>query len=223
MAEFKDITEEFKNAKPAEKMLLIGSLVAVAGIGLYVYFQNKAQQAATQTYTAPPVPTGATNQASVPGFPTLTGGQIPILPPGYNVLYDANGSVVAYQPSTTPAPAQVTCGPNQTQLGNVCLDNPAAPQTPQQQCAANGGNWMGFGSFGSCSYQNLPNSSSFFAHGLYGGYGGSDVKNPNPWGNPKAVVAGGNGRHGAKPPVATMVPKRQIRSTGGVLGKTYGR
>lgn len=114
-----DLTNEWKQAKPGERIIIVGAVVGVGALAWYFYTQNKG--AASTTVNAPGqqgqgAPAGGGQQA---GFPTIPSGQIPVLPAGINPIYDANGSVVGYGPgaqtppstsATTPTPADTGTG-----------------------------------------------------------------------------------------------------------------
>jgi len=97
-----DLTNEWKHAKPPEKAFIVIAVLAVGGIGYYVYTQNK--NAGTSTTNAPGQNTGTSGGGGqTSGFPTIPQGQTPVLPPGISPIYDANGNVIAYGPSGTPS------------------------------------------------------------------------------------------------------------------------
>ena len=120
MKEF--LTKKF-GGLPAWSWLLIG----VAGIGagyLLIRWQNSKTNAATAGLTANTTPdlttgnTSGTETNSATGtvdsngvidnpFPetNVNGSQIPIIPPGYQAVYDQNGNIVGFEPiPTTPTP-----------------------------------------------------------------------------------------------------------------------
>ena len=119
MAATGDLIEEFKNAKPPEKTVILLGIAAVGGIGLYLYIKNKGASAAAATD-----PNAATTQQTS-GYPTANG--VPVLPNGVNPLYDPNGNLTGYQNQTTPG-SQGTPGPQ----------GPPGPPGP----AAHPANWF---------------------------------------------------------------------------------
>jgi hypothetical protein len=106
MGETGDILQEFKNAKPPEKAVIVLGGLAVVGIGIYLYTKGNAAASAANAATGS---TSATGQAA--GYPTANG--VPVLPGGTNPLYDPNGNLVGYQ--------------NQPTTGN---QGPTGPQGP---------------------------------------------------------------------------------------------
>ena len=110
-----DLTNEWKHAKPPEKAFIVIAVLAVGGIGYYVYTQNKG--AAASTTNAPGQNTGTSGGGGqTAGFPTIPQGQTPVLPPGVTPVYDANGNVVAYSTggTTQPPTAQTPPAPSVT-------------------------------------------------------------------------------------------------------------
>lgn len=98
MAALGDVFTEFKNAKPPEKILIIGAGVAVVLVAIYLY-KNRQTTTGTTTTSSSPASSGTSNsgQASIPLFPsgttvgTDTSGQ-----PTYGIL----------PPTTTSTPTQ---------------------------------------------------------------------------------------------------------------------
>src|SRR5258708_24699403 len=77
MAESGDIFNEFKQAKPPEKIFLIGGGIAVIAILLYLHSQSGggAKSQATDTSGG-----GATGAGGIQTVPTGQQGQVPLLP-----------------------------------------------------------------------------------------------------------------------------------------------
>lgn len=94
MGVMEDTVGEFKKAGPTEKFLIIGASVAVLGIALYLHSKSQGQGA---TGTGGPA-------APTSGWGTVGPNQTPILPGGYQPIYDPNGNLVGYGPIPTPAP-----------------------------------------------------------------------------------------------------------------------
>jgi hypothetical protein len=106
-----DVTNEFKQAGPKEKAVIIIAVIGVAGVAYYLYTKQKGSTAA---------PTAGSSSASLPaGYPLA--GSTPVLPAGVNPLYDPNGNLIAFQnpsptvPSPPPTPTTPT-PPKQTPL-----------------------------------------------------------------------------------------------------------
>ncbi len=102
MAETGDLINEFKQAKPAEKVVIVVGVLAVGGVAFYLYRKGQAQ-AAVSSNTGAPV-------AQTAGYPMA--GNTPVLPSGVNPLYDPNGNLIGFQnpppPGSTPPPAPFT-------------------------------------------------------------------------------------------------------------------
>ncbi len=97
------VIEEFKHAKPPEKIFIVGATVAVGGIAAYLYFHNKG--GATVNVNAPPQDNASGSGSSggqSAGFPLVPSGSVPVLPSGIQPIMDANGNVIAYGPTSTP-------------------------------------------------------------------------------------------------------------------------
>ena len=102
MAETGDLINEFKQAKPPEKVVIVVGIFAVAGVAWYLYKKGQAQSAVTSSNTGAP-----TSQTA--GYPAVGANGTPVLPSGVNPVYDPNGNLVAFQnpppPGSTPPPA----------------------------------------------------------------------------------------------------------------------
>lgn len=108
MAETGDLINEFKQAKPPEKVVIVVGVLAVAGVAWYLYKKGQAQAASTPATGAP--------SGQVAGYPTVGPNGTPVLPSGVNPLYDPNGNLIGFQnpppPGTTPPPGgPPTTGP----------------------------------------------------------------------------------------------------------------
>lgn len=114
MGVLEDTIDEFKRAKPPEKVVIIGGSVAVLGIALYLHNRSQAQQPATG---ATPATASAPQGSQQSGWATVPQGSTPILPNGYQPIYDPNGNLVGYGPtppgggSPSPAPSPQPGGP----------------------------------------------------------------------------------------------------------------
>ena len=114
---------------PGWAWLLIGAAGIGAGILLIRWQQNKSSAASLTATTAPDLTTG--NQSGTESNPAtgtvgsngvidnpfpetnVNGQQVPIVPPGYQAIYDQNGNIVGYEPipaSTTPTPPPTNPG-----------------------------------------------------------------------------------------------------------------
>lgn len=85
-----DSIEEFK------KLPTWGKFAAVAVVGIVIYLAIRARNAASATNS-----TGLTGSTTTSGtqspFPMV--GNVPLLPPGVNPIYDSSGNLVGYQSS----------------------------------------------------------------------------------------------------------------------------
>jgi hypothetical protein len=98
MAETGDLLHEFKSAKPPEKAVIVMAVLAVGGIGIYLYMKNKGASTSA-TSTGDP-----NNTTQTSGYPTANG--VPILPPGVTGQYDPNGNLIGYSSGpAAPGPA----------------------------------------------------------------------------------------------------------------------
>ncbi len=91
MGEFGDVTREFKEAKPAEKTVIIVGILAVVGIVIYIHIKNQGTAPASGA-------TGNTGAAPTSGWPSVGANNTPVLPPGVNPVYDPGGNLIAFQP-----------------------------------------------------------------------------------------------------------------------------
>ena len=123
-----DTLDEFKQAKPPEKVFIIGGAAAVVAIMLYVHSKGSAATPA-QGATGAATP-GAGMGGGIQTVPTASGGQVPILPPGLTPIFDSLGNLIGYQPTTSPGTPNSGSG---TGTGTVGLGsfNPFKPQLPQ--------------------------------------------------------------------------------------------
>src|SRR5256885_2027942 len=87
MAETGDLISEFKQAKPAEKVVIVVGVFAVAGVTLYLWKKGQAQAQST--------PAQGSTSGQVAGYPTAGG--LPVLPAGVNPVFDPNGNPIAFQ------------------------------------------------------------------------------------------------------------------------------
>lgn len=103
MAEAGDLINEFKSAKPPERVVIVLGIIAVIAVAFYLYKRGQSASAASSSTQ------GATTGQQA-GYPTANG--VPVLPNGVNPLYDPNGNLVGYQnpPATGPG------GTNQSSL-----------------------------------------------------------------------------------------------------------
>ena len=122
-----DTLDEFKQAKTPEKVFIVGGGVAVVAIMLYVHSKSSAATP-TQGATGAGLTGGGTG-GGIQTVPTGGGGQVPILPPGLQPLYDALGNLIGYQPITSPGTPNSGSG---TGTGTVQTNsfNPYSPQLP---------------------------------------------------------------------------------------------
>ena len=109
MAETGDLINEFKQAKPPEKIVIVVGVFAVAGVAWYLYKKGQAQAAVSSSNTGAP-----TSQTA--GYPTVGPNGTPVLPYGVTPQYDPNGNLISFQnpppPGTTPPPdGPPTTGP----------------------------------------------------------------------------------------------------------------
>ena len=96
-----DTLNEFKQAKPAEKAVIIGAIVGIVAIAAYIYWKHNNPNAQTANNSG----SGSTDTSGAQlGFPTVPAGQTPVLPAGVSPVYDASGNVVAYSPGGVVAP-----------------------------------------------------------------------------------------------------------------------
>jgi hypothetical protein len=116
MAETGDLIQEFKNAKPPEKAVIIGGVVAIVGIAWYLHSKSQASQGATGQGDQ------SATQSQVSGWPTVGPNQTPVLPQGYNPIFDPSGNLVGYGPSTPTPSTNVIVSSKPTQyLGGAFL------------------------------------------------------------------------------------------------------
>ena len=108
MAETGDILQEWHNAKPPEKVVIVLGGVSVVGVAIYLYMKGQAASANSSN-------TGAAPPGQTAGFPMA--GNVPVLPSGTNPLYDPNGNLIGFQNSPTPTPP-VPAPPGSTQPVN---------------------------------------------------------------------------------------------------------
>jgi hypothetical protein len=100
MAETGDLIREFKDAKPAEKTVIILGIVAVAGVAFYLWRRGQSQAASSPVQTA---------GGQVAGYPMA--GSTPVLPSGVNPLYDPSGNLVAFQNPPPTTQTSTSTGP----------------------------------------------------------------------------------------------------------------
>lgn len=102
-----NLIEEFQHAKPPEKAVIIGGVVAVVSIGVYLFMRSKSSASGAATPTDTSTSTGQTA-----GYPTVGASGTPVLPSGVNPLYDPNGNLIGFQnppaPGATPTPTPAT-------------------------------------------------------------------------------------------------------------------
>jgi hypothetical protein len=105
MAETGDLIREFKDAKPAEKTVIILGVIGVAGVAFYLWRRGSSQAASSPVQTS---------SGQVAGYPSVGANNTPVLPNGVNPIYDPNGNLVAFQnpPPTSLTPP--TTGPSTT-------------------------------------------------------------------------------------------------------------
>ncbi len=97
MAESGDLIKEFKEAKPPEKAVIIGGILAIVGIAWYLHAKSQSNQNTSNTGAAP------TSQTA--GYPMA--GNSPVVPSGTNPLFDPSGNLIGWQnppPGGTPMP-----------------------------------------------------------------------------------------------------------------------
>lgn len=97
-----DLTNEWKTAKPPEKILILGAVAAVGGIALYLY---KKQQG--QNVTSPAGESGQPGQGTgqTSGYPTIPAGSIPEVPAGISPIFDPNGNLIGWGPTSSSTPS----------------------------------------------------------------------------------------------------------------------
>jgi hypothetical protein len=91
---FGDTLNEFKQAKPQEKIIIIGASVAVVGIAWYIHSKNSQQTGPAQAATG-----AGTSSAGNQGL-QYSAGNYPYLPGGTQAITDSNGNLVGFQPGT---------------------------------------------------------------------------------------------------------------------------
>jgi len=138
-----DLTNEWKTAKPPEKILIIAGVAVVGGIAFYLY---KKQQGGGggQTINAPGQGQGqGTSGGQSAGFPTIPQGQLPVLPSGIQPIYDPNGNLVGYGPATgtppsgTPSPS-TGAPPTATGTGDTSTETPTTSGSQPTGTGSNG-------------------------------------------------------------------------------------
>ena len=113
MGVMEDTIGEFRKAKPGEKALIIAGSLAVLGVALYLHSKSNAAQ---PYQAATPASSGTGTGSSSSGWGTVGPNQTPILPGGYNPIYDPNGNLVGYGPTPTPTPTPTPPPPS----SNLC-------------------------------------------------------------------------------------------------------
>jgi hypothetical protein len=104
-----DTFKEFKQAKTSEKIFIVGGGVAAIAIALYIH--NQSQGASGSTSTAQPsTASGGTSSGGIQTVPGPNSSTLPILPSGLQTVTDAQGNVIAYQPSPPPVPNVISSG-----------------------------------------------------------------------------------------------------------------
>jgi hypothetical protein len=110
-----DTVGEFKKAGTGEKIFIIGGGLAALAIALYLRGQSKSSTGGTPVAST----TGSTGMSTggIQTVPTSSGGNVPILPPGLNPIFDNSGNLLGYQP-IQQQPAPIT---NPTGGGNTII------------------------------------------------------------------------------------------------------
>ena len=103
MAEFGDVVNEFKQAKPAEKTMIVLGIGAVIIIALYLHNKSTSAGGTPVGGTAAP-----SNAGGIQTVPTASGGSVPILPPGLTPIFDSMGNLLGYQPQPTQSTTVTT-------------------------------------------------------------------------------------------------------------------
>lgn len=98
-----DIVGEFKQARPPEKILIVGGVVAVAIIAYVIYRRGQAQSAQSATTSGTP----GQQQGGIPSV-SLGNGQVPLLPSDVKPIFDNAGNVIGFQQSPTQTPTSTT-------------------------------------------------------------------------------------------------------------------
>lgn len=181
-------------------------IIGGAGVGyLFLRYQNaQAQPTATAETGQPGVPYSGPNQSPVVTVPTgSSGGQVPILPPGYTPLYDSQGNIVGWEPSgsNTPPPTQ-------------------QPPPPPGGSKGGKGGKKGGGSDTDGSKTPIPPNSPGGAHHPNTGPGLPTGPQPKPQPKPSGGTQSSGGWVNPLVPYGTSIP-----ATGGAFytyqGKTY--
>jgi hypothetical protein len=123
MAEFGDVVGEFKAAKPPEKALIIGGVIAVVLIALYLKNKSSGVSGGTPAVAG----SGSPAAGGIQTVPGQGGGSVPILPPGLNPIFGPGGDLLGYQ----PAPTQPTTVTTTAAGANYNPFTPIYGQTPK--------------------------------------------------------------------------------------------
>ncbi len=128
-----DAAEEWKKLPTWGKWTVGIIFLAVIGFAIYeLYLNNQASQGAATTQAAGPGTSGAgagagagagTDGASQSAYPqTSSGGTgtVPILPQGIQPVFDANGNLIAFGPTSTTAATVAATSP---------INNTSVPQS----------------------------------------------------------------------------------------------
>lgn len=97
---------EFKKASPQEKIFIVGGGLAALAIALYIRSQSSASGAGSpaQGATGASLTGGGTSGGGIQTVPGAGTGQVPILPPGLQPIFDNAGNLLGYQPITQSTP-----------------------------------------------------------------------------------------------------------------------
>jgi hypothetical protein len=110
MGALSDVTSEFKQAGPKEKVLIVVTVVGAIGVAYYLY--TKKQQTGTQAGTPDSTATSGPPRS---GFPETSTGT-PNVPFGETPLFDPAGNLIGWQspgtPTPTPTPTATPNGPD---------------------------------------------------------------------------------------------------------------
>src|SRR5260221_8441703 len=96
-----NLMDEFKNAKPPEKVVIVVGVLAVVGVAFYLYKRGTAASTSTPSASA-----GSPAGGQMAGYPMA--GSNPVVPNGTNPLFDPSGNLIGWQnpppPGPTPSP-----------------------------------------------------------------------------------------------------------------------
>lgn len=185
MAFFQDAVEEFKKLPTGGKIAIGGIVVLVGYLGYRAYEANAASNAASQQASAADTSGANSGYSMVPG---PGGNSVPILPGGLTPIYDPNGNLIGWQPTTPTSPPVTPPAPG----GSSGSGNSNTPFFSNAQISQQGNNFF------LVQGKNQINLASLFPKGtqFFGG-GGGRAWYQLPGSNTKQLlVSSGYGKNG---------------------------